>query len=87
MGRINEDYHRFVPLSLVNKELKIEVNDKQRWLFYWDNENRSVPYVVIEKKNLSEKRIETTRDLMGVEAHLFSNEKIALIFMNKYKGE
>ncbi|KNZ42421.1 hypothetical protein [Acetobacterium bakii] len=87
MGRINEEYHRFLPLPLKNEELKIEVRDQDRWLFYWDSESDSVPYVVIEKNNQNQPQIKTTRDLMEREASLFSNEKMALIFMNKFKGE
>ena len=87
MGRISEEYHRFLPLPFKNEELKIEVQDQDRWLFYWDSENGSVPYVVIEKNSRNQQMIKTTRDLMEREASLFSNEKMALIFMNKFKGE
>ncbi|WP_204355438.1 hypothetical protein [Acetobacterium sp. KB-1] len=52
-----------------------------------DCDNQSVPYVVIEKEKTDERVIQTTRDLMDVEAHLFSNEKNALLFMNNFKGE
>jgi hypothetical protein len=87
MGRINEEYHRFIALPFVNETLKMEVWDKERWSFYLDRDNQSVPYVVIEKEKKDERVIRTTRDLMDVEAHLFSNEKDALLFMNNFKGE
>ncbi|MDZ5726412.1 hypothetical protein [Acetobacterium sp. K1/6] len=87
MGRINEETHRFIALPFVNETLKMEVWDKDRWLFYMDCDNQSVPYVVIEKEKTDERVIQTTRDLMDVEAHLFSNEKNALLFMNNFKGE
>lgn len=87
MGCINEESHRFIALPFVNESLKMEVWDKERWLFYLDRDNQSVPYVVIEKEKKDERVIRTTRDLMDVEAHLFSNEKDALIFMNNFKGE
>ena len=87
MGHINEESHRFMVLPFVNKTLKIEVWDKERWLFYLDRDNQSVPYVVIEKEKKDERVIRTTRDLMDVGAHLFSNEKNALLFMNNFKGE
>ncbi|PKM71314.1 hypothetical protein ACIZ62_13865 [Acetobacterium carbinolicum] len=87
MGRINEESHRFIALPFVNESLKMEVWDNERWLFYLDRDNQSVPYVVIEKEKTDERVIQTTRDLMDVEAHLFSNEKDALLFMNNFKGE
>lgn len=87
MGRIDEESHRFIALPFVNESLKMEVWDKERWLFYLDRDNQSVPYVVIEKEKKDERVIRTTRDLMDVEAHLFSNEKDALLFMNNFKGE
>lgn len=87
MGRINEESHRFIALPFVNESLKMEVWDKERWLFYMDRDNQSVPYVVIEKEKTDGRVIRTTRDLMEVEAYLFSNEKDALIFMNNFKGE
>lgn len=87
MGCINEESHRFIALPFVNESLKMEVWDKERWLFYLDRDNQSVPYVVIEKEKKDERVIRTTRDLMDVEAHLFSNEKDALLFMNNFKGE
>lgn len=87
MGRIDEESHRFIALPFVNESLKMEVWDKERWLFYLDRDNQSVPYVVIEKEKKDERVIRTTRDLMDVEAHLFSNEKDALHFMNNFKGE
>jgi hypothetical protein len=33
MGRINEETHRFIALPFVNETLKMEVWDKDRWLF------------------------------------------------------
>ncbi|MDO9491987.1 hypothetical protein [Acetobacterium sp.] len=87
MGRTNEEYHRFIALPFVNETLKMEVWDKSRWLFYLDRDNQSVPYVVIEKEKTDQRVVRSTRDLMEVEAHLFSNEKDALIFMNNFKGE
>jgi len=72
MGRINEEYHRFIALPFVNDSLKMEVWDKERWLFYLDRDNQSVPYVVIEKEKKDER---------------VSNEKDALFFMNNFKGE
>lgn len=87
MGRTREDYNRFMPLPFENERLKIKVTHKDRWIFYLDNDNQSVPYIVIEKEKIAERVIRSTRDLMEVGAHLFSNEKNALIFMNNYKGE
>jgi|LGOV01.1.fsa_nt_gb hypothetical protein len=67
----------------------IYVKKKNRNVLYYDKNNQSVPFVVIaiEKMRHHITPIQTTRDLMEVEAHLFSNEKIALIFMTKYEGE
>ncbi|WP_414732313.1 hypothetical protein [Acetobacterium carbinolicum] len=87
MGRINEEHHRFIALPFVNETLKMEVWDKERWLFYLDSDNQSVPYVVIEKEKTDQRVVRSTRDLMEVKAHLFSKEKDALIFMNNFKGE
>lgn len=87
MGRIKEEYHRFIALPFVNEALEMEVWDKDRWLFYLDSDNQSVPYVVIEKEKTNQRVVRSTRDLMEVKAHLFSNEKNAFIFMNNYKGE
>lgn len=87
MGRINEEYHRFIALPFMNETLKMEVWDKDRWLFYLDSDNQSVPYVVIEKEKTDQRVVRSTRDLMEVKAHLFSKEKDALIFMNNFKGE
>lgn len=87
MGRIKEETHRFIALPFVNETLKMEVWDKDRWLFYLDSDNQSVPYVVIEKETTDQRVVRSTRDLMEVKAHLFSKEKDALIFMNNFKGE
>ena len=87
MGYANEESHRFIALPFVNECLKIEVWDRDGWLFYLDRDNQSVPYVVIEKEKTDGRVIRTNRDLMEVEAYLFSNEKDALIFMNNFKGE
>jgi hypothetical protein len=58
-------------------------------ILYYDKENQSVPFVVISIEMMRNyiKPIHTTRDLMEVKAHLFSNEKSALIFMNEFKGD
>lgn len=78
MGFLNDDRIRFV---FIKKE-----NGK---VFYRDTEFFLCPFIIvdIEKMESLIRPIKTTRDLMDVEATLFSSEKDAMAHLIKKKEE